>query len=611
VKLLTVFPLLAILLTGTLLLIPSEINAELPDSYYKDQAYSIKSSHWIIDKKISSAIELSKETLSGMSFKNSDAKKKIENALDLSWKALLYNQESRNEQQQIESMLENKQYKNSYNRLLDSDKQLYNAKKNLDGVILEIKEARDLQIQDNRLCFLFWCYEMKSEYIYSVLNPQIQLLESKLDVIENRLNSLEKNKNTIAQSFYQTEVSLKDQQLQNLENLRKQEQYEADRQEQLLQGQIRQERLEADRQEQLLQEQIRQEKLEADRQEQLLQGQIRQERLEADRQEQLLQEQIRQEKLEADRQEQLRKQQEYEAEMQEMQLRADLEEKERQRIIEQARTNPVIDGLIDGTLYYYIEPIPSYYKDKVPGIHEGVESIASSLERNFYGVEIRRTYNSNSADLVVSWVKDFGSSTLGHAIFKKYVEVELGSDNCWGKWQPYDVRTIRKVMWHEIGHSLGYLHSNDPKNIMYFSTSSQYYQDVTNTFALESGSSRWFSFCNTGAISFHAESSKSTDGFNVWAIPPDDPRGFSNNGGATYVSTDGQRCGKDNMVSITRNCIVGSGAYLHFKNKEFHTIYITFEMYDRNPGHWPEMIWDQDAFSYDPAYLTKIYNMFH
>jgi len=562
-----------LLFIGTLLLIPSEINADLPDSYYKDQAYSIKSSHWGIYQEISSTLESSKKTLSGMNFENSVAKKKIENAMDLNSKASFYYKEFRKQEMQIESMLENKQYKNSYDRLIKSDELLYNSKKNLDGVIFEIKEARDLQIQDNQICFLFWCYEFKSEYIYSELNPQIQVLESKLDRIEKKLNSLEGNKNSIAQYFHKTEVNLKNQELQNLENLRIQQQYDADVKESQLQEQIRQEKLDADRQEKILQEQIRQEK------------------------------------LEAYRQEQLRKQQEYEAEMQETQLRADLEEKERQRIVEEARTNPVIDGLIDGTLYYYIEQIPSYYK--VPGIHDGVESIASSLERDFYGVEIRRTYNSGSADLVISWVKDFGSSKLGHAIFKKYVEVELGSDNCWGEWQAYDVRTVKKVMWHEIGHSLGYSHSNDPNNIMYYSTSPQYYQDVTHTFALEGGYSHWFSFCNTGAISFHAKSSKSTDGFNVWAIPPDDPRGFSNNGGATYVSTDGQSCGKNNMVSITRYCSVGSGAYLHFKNKEFHTIYITFEMYDRNPSHWPEMTWDQDAFHYDVAYLNKVYNMFH
>jgi len=147
------------------------------------------------------------------------------------------------------------------------------------------------------------------------------------------------------------------------------------------------------------------------------------------------------------------REQEYQAEQQERQLQDQIETKERQRIIEKARTNPVLQGIIDGTLDFYIEPIPAYYK--VPGIHGAVEDIASSLDRTFYGVDIRRTYSIGSADIVISWVKDFGSSKLGHATFKKFVEVELGSDKCWGAWQPYDTNTIKKVMWHEIGHSLG------------------------------------------------------------------------------------------------------------------------------------------------------------
>jgi len=269
----------------------------------------------------------------------------------------------------------------------------------------------------------------------------------------------------------------------------------------------------------------------------------------------------------------------------------------------------VLQGMIDGDMYFYIEPIPSYYK--VPGIHNAVEDIASSLERNFYGVNIHRTYNEGSADIIITWVKDFGSSTLGHAIFKKYVEVELGTDNCWGKWQPYTTASIKKVMWHEIGHSLGYSHSSDKDNVMYKSTNPQLYQSVSHSFSLESGYSQWFSFCNSGAISFEAKSSKNTDGFNAYAIPSDNPQGFSRNGGSTYMTNDGENCGKKNVVSITRYCNVGSGAFLHFKNTESHTIYLSFEMYDRNSRDWPNMTWDQDRFQYDVTYLSKVRNLFN
>jgi len=260
-------------------------------------------------------------------------------------------------------------------------------------------------------------------------------------------------------------------------------------------------------------------------------------------------------------------------------------------------------------LNFYIESIPSYYT--VPGINDSVEDIASSLETTFFGVDIRRTYDKNSADIVITWVKDFGSSQLGHAIFKKYVEVELGSDNCRREWQAYDKNTIKKVMWHEIGHALGYSHTNDPSNIMYKNVNSQFYQDVTHSFSLEGGYSQWFPFCNPGAIKFHAASSKNTDGFNVFAIPPDDPSEFGKVGSLRYLDNDGDACGSDKMISITRYCDVGSGAYLHFKNIQSHTINITFEMYNENRITWPDMTWPSETFQYSSSYLNEIRNMFH
>lgn len=539
----------------TLLFIPASAFAAVADTAYKDDAYYIKTHYYELSNSLKDGILAAEKVLSASSFENSEAKKITDKAWDIRTKAWVSSGQIESNLRQTEESLNYKYYKNSYDKLLQIDKSAYSLKDGLYEINKEIKNAKDLEKkyqENNKSCILFWCFGENDTY--SGVDSKIQDLESKLKKIESSLSTIKSIQKDTIEKIHKYEIADKNLEIKKLEKLRVQEQDKA-----------KQERLR-------IEEQNRQE--------------------------------LQKQQYEAQRQ--MQQQQDHA----ERQLQEQMESKERQRIMEEARTNPVIGGLIDGTLYFYIEPIPSSYY-KVPGIHEGVDDIARSLEGNFYGIDVRRTYNENSADLIISWVKDFGSTKLGHAVFKTFVEVELGKNNCFGDWQPYNVSTVKKVMWHEIGHSLGYGHSNDPNNVMYYKTQSQFYKTVEHSFSLEGGQSRWFSFCDAGQVLFGAKSSKDTDGFNAFAIPADNPREFSRNGGSVYLATDGQNCGAKNVISLSKVCNVGSDAYLHFKNNELHTIYITFTMYDQNPGHWPEMTWDQNAFEYDPSYLYKVYNMFH
>jgi len=299
-------------------------------------------------------------------------------------------------------------------------------------------------------------------------------------------------------------------------------------------------------------------------------------------------------------------------ELEEQQRRQEVErlQQEKARIIQESNTNPVIKGIIDGKIKFYIEPIPYYYK--VAGIDTAVNNIADSLEsRTVYGATFERSYNQYEYDIKIEWVKNYGTGQGGVAIFKTIIQVALGDDNCWSKWQPFDTWTVKKIMWHEIGHTLGYQHSNDFNNIMYSSVGHKKVVDVKHYFTLKAGYSQWWSFCNVGEISWTAKSHKNTDGFNAFAIPSDDPRRFSKDGGVVYFTTNGESCGSNNKISITRYCAVGNGAYLHFKNNENHPIDISFEMYDRNPGKSPNMTWDRNFFYYDSKYLNYVWNLFH
>ena len=73
------------------------------------------------------------------------------------------------------------------------------------------------------------------------------------------------------------------------------------------------------------------------------------------------------------------------------------------------------------------------------------------------------------ANVWVTWVvRSLGEGVLGHAnLGKGVVEVAIGSYDCDGSFQLFDINTVEYIMTHELGHSLGFGHSDNPDKIMY------------------------------------------------------------------------------------------------------------------------------------------------
>ena len=286
------------------------------------------------------------------------------------------------------------------------------------------------------------------------------------------------------------------------------------------------------------------------------------------------------------------------------QQRADLEEKA--RIQELAVTNPMIQGIVAGELKFYFEPLPIYAGFDVSS---AVENISSSLlSWSPYGTTTRRVFNANDADLTVSWLKDYGSHTIGESIFKSHIKVGLGTENCNEDWQAFDASTVEKVLWHEIGHSMGYGHSNDPNNVMYWQTETKF--DVEQVIA-DIVSPRWYfiyKLCGEGNYWYSFESDDSYKGFDLYVLPPGtDPSLISIGEGFIYTG-----CGEANTVAYTGTCTVLAGAVIYIENYSLSdAVRLDGVIILLNEPSRPVMDWDQAAFEYDDAQLNTYWNLFH
>jgi len=91
-------------------------------------------------------------------------------------------------------------------------------------------------------------------------------------------------------------------------------------------------------------------------------------------------------------------------------------------------------------------------------------------------VEFEITEKKDEANVWVTWVvRELPNQRIGHAhLGKGVVEVTLGDFRCDGSFQLYDVETVKKIMDHELGHSIGLAHVNDKNNIMYGSIVTDY-----------------------------------------------------------------------------------------------------------------------------------------
>ena len=255
-----------------------------------------------------------------------------------------------------------------------------------------------------------------------------------------------------------------------------------------------------------------------------------------------------------------------------------------------AQTNPLVRSIIDGKINFYVEAIPYYAAD---GVKEEVKSLTDWMDST---PTWNQVYNEASADLYIGWIRDYGHKALGITYSKNTIEVGLGTQTCTGDWAPFNDNTVYHVLWHEVGHSMGYGHSDDQNNIMYYSSPQQFNPDFEKNIFLADGVYQPLTFCKGGSYAFTITTDSQYSGFDVNVLPPEqDVQEFIDEGGLHYPD-----CATEStMIKFYQECNVGGDGVNNFSKLLIHNdqnsgttgegIYIDVKITDLSPFWLPEL----------------------
>ena len=123
-------------------------------------------------------------------------------------------------------------------------------------------------------------------------------------------------------------------------------------------------------------------------------------------------------------------------------------------------------------------------------LYDGISYASSQLpfDDNFGDeLEFSDTGTDESNLIYIEWIKEYGSQKLGHALpvtieGNEYsnIQIAMGDSFCNGSWEPYSKKYMTETLIHEVGHVLGFDHTDDQNDIMYKSVSSAFPIEYAN-----------------------------------------------------------------------------------------------------------------------------------
>jgi len=444
--------------------------------------------------------------------------------------------------------------------------------------------------------------------VFRALGETIQAWTDDFDQEKKTLKE-KQIQNEIDLAAKQRELEESDRQLQAEQLAKEQKQRELDQRQQ----QLDTERLAKEQKQNEIEQQQRQledERLANEQKQYEIEQQQRQleaERLAKEQKQRELEQQQRQ--LEAERL--AKEQKQRELEQQQIRLALQKIESDKQSILAQYSWSPFIMGLTDGELTYYVQPLPSYASNDV---RNQVESLATWMDGQtmYGGIKLKRVYQQEYSDFSINWVKDYQEDAIGRQV-GNYLIVGLGTNNCYGEWTPFNGYTVYKIMWHEVGHALGYTHVSDSNNIMYEKgTGNKFDWYHGDSITLPDGAAQSIPLCYGSYFGYTAQTVGGNNGFHVYVVPPNsNPRDVISGKASFYLSCSEY---EREMSSVSKDCNVVPGSYLLIYNPSTlglgNPVVVDVKIADTNGDKRPNFDFDESQMYFDKDFINYVLNLF-
>jgi len=151
----------------------------------------------------------------------------------------------------------------------------------------------------------------------------------------------------------------------------------------------------------------------------------------------------------------------------------------------QKTDNPELDKY-----FLYVESIPASATNIENTVLSAVKFWESRADVKFEIVD-----SMNGANLILKFVQELPDPYGGFVFNGKLVKIGLGNSSCNGSWHPFDEQTITLLVTHELGHVMGFEHSQDKNTIMYTSIGYAKYSQIKESYTLSPGESLFIQGC--------------------------------------------------------------------------------------------------------------------